>query len=206
MVKIYGDNKFQRHTGELDIPAILNDYNTNTKLTSFCISDSKITLDQCTELSRIFNVPNLSSFYINTTLLEDDECVKNLFGNDNLKSSAVQFFEIGTGCKLTRNGLNIIVNYLPKILQKVILECSDITENDVSNIFKNIANDQRLVIQVYLYSNGKRYQYQCNNEDVLGSVNNESLLSEKDRKNLLSGDGGRVVLSPDGKEFCDVWG
>jgi hypothetical protein len=140
------------------------------------------------------------------TPLGDDVRVKNLFGNNNFKSSKLEIFELEGYCELTRTGLNIIVNYLPKILQKVILECSDITENDVSNIFKNIANDQRLVIQVYLYSNGKRYQYQCNNEDVLGSVNNESLLSEKDRKNLLSGDGGRVVLSPDGKEFCDVWG
>lgn len=170
MVKIYGDNKFQRHTGKLDIPAILNDYNTNTKLTSFCISDSKITLDQCTELSRIFNVPNIKSFYIMNTPLGDDVRVKNLFGNNNFKSSKLEIFELEGYCELTRTGLNIIVNYLPKMLDLLSLECNDITPDDIDGIVNNIANGQRLLGSVYLYSNGKRYHRQYSNEGVLGSI------------------------------------
>jgi hypothetical protein len=170
MVKIYDNGDYQHHQNELDVPVILNDFNTNTNLKRIYIRDSIITPNQCTELSRIFNVPNIKSFYIMNTPLGDDVRVKNLFGNNNFKSSKLEIFELEGYCELTRTGLNIIVNYLPKMLDLLILECNDITPDDIDGIVNNIANGQRLLGSVYLYSNGKRYHRQYSNEGVLGSI------------------------------------
>lgn len=170
MVKIFDNGSCQSHEGELDVSGILNDFNNRTELTNICIERSNITPEQCVKLSKIFTIPNIQTFDMKGVPLENDTCVQNLFGNNNFKYSQIKIVSVLYGCELTRTGLNTIVEYLPDVLDLLALECNDINTKEIDGIVEKIANGQRLLGTVYLYSKGKRYHRQYSNEGVLGTI------------------------------------